>query len=440
MSNFGELSERETEILKLVATGVSNKEIAQHLNISANTVKVHLRNIFTKIGVLSRTEATLFAIENHIVNPPGNQEELSLGKQSIFSRYRWISLGITLLIFIGLITGWQLFFSNNTTETLTPQVAPVVTSVIPRWQEHMPLPEGRASMASALYENQIYLFTGEIEQGITGTSLRYDVQSDQWLPITNKPTPVTDTQAVVVAEKIYIPGGWSGDTVINTMEAYDPRTDTWEEKATLPMQRSGYALAVLDGRIYLFGGWDGEKVTDTIFSYDTVLDQWNQMTPMPVAKAYMGAIAIDNKILVVGGWDGKKTVTQTDLYIPTRDKPGDVAWYSDTPTPIPVCHITMSEMSGIVFLTGTSFIDCKDNSNPLNTPSTTQVVILSYIVQSSEWFYIEESPKEIGSCSTLISLNNNIHILGGYDNGKLLSNNQSYRTIYTTNIPFFISP
>ena len=59
----GGLSPRELEVLRLVAAGRSNKEIATSLFISENTVARHMQNIFTKLGVGSRSAATALAFK-----------------------------------------------------------------------------------------------------------------------------------------------------------------------------------------------------------------------------------------------------------------------------------------------------------------------------------------------------------------------------------------
>ena len=51
------LSKREFDVLSLIAQGLSNREIAQRLVLSVGTVKVHTRNIYSKLGVCSRTQA-----------------------------------------------------------------------------------------------------------------------------------------------------------------------------------------------------------------------------------------------------------------------------------------------------------------------------------------------------------------------------------------------
>lgn len=62
-----ELTRREIEVLKMIAAGSSNKEIASVLNISERTVKNHISNIFKKIDVSDRTQAAVFAIKNDII-------------------------------------------------------------------------------------------------------------------------------------------------------------------------------------------------------------------------------------------------------------------------------------------------------------------------------------------------------------------------------------
>ncbi len=61
------LTRRELEVLKLLAEGLFNKEIAYKLSISEKTVKNHVSNIFKKIGVFDRTQAAVYAIKNNIV-------------------------------------------------------------------------------------------------------------------------------------------------------------------------------------------------------------------------------------------------------------------------------------------------------------------------------------------------------------------------------------
>jgi DNA-binding NarL/FixJ family response regulator len=61
------LTKREIEVLKLIAEGLFNKEIAYMLAISEKTVKNHVSNIFKKINVSDRTQAAVYAIKNNLV-------------------------------------------------------------------------------------------------------------------------------------------------------------------------------------------------------------------------------------------------------------------------------------------------------------------------------------------------------------------------------------
>ena len=64
---LAQLSPRELEVLRLVAQGLSNKEIAARLGLVVGTVKIHVANIFTKLGVSDRTQALVIAVKRGII-------------------------------------------------------------------------------------------------------------------------------------------------------------------------------------------------------------------------------------------------------------------------------------------------------------------------------------------------------------------------------------
>ncbi|PCF54233.1 DNA-binding response regulator [Staphylococcus delphini] len=63
---LNKLSKRETEVLKEMAKGKTNKEIAETLFVSEKTIKTHVSHIFSKLEVTDRTQAAIYAMENHL--------------------------------------------------------------------------------------------------------------------------------------------------------------------------------------------------------------------------------------------------------------------------------------------------------------------------------------------------------------------------------------
>jgi DNA-binding NarL/FixJ family response regulator len=68
-TGLDELSEREIEVLRLIGRGLSNTEIGQELFISLATVKTHVRNVLSKLGVRDRVQAVVLAYESGLVTP-----------------------------------------------------------------------------------------------------------------------------------------------------------------------------------------------------------------------------------------------------------------------------------------------------------------------------------------------------------------------------------
>jgi DNA-binding NarL/FixJ family response regulator len=68
-ADLGRLTEREVEVLRLLATGKSNAELAGHLYVGEGTIKTHVSNVLTKLGLRDRMQAVVFAYESGLVEP-----------------------------------------------------------------------------------------------------------------------------------------------------------------------------------------------------------------------------------------------------------------------------------------------------------------------------------------------------------------------------------
>jgi DNA-binding CsgD family transcriptional regulator len=333
------LSERELEILRLVAQGKSNKEIASELFISVNTVKVHLAKIFQKIGVASRTEATLYAIEhehvenpNHaLVSPQGQvpeprvelvvpetitvekpREKLNLGQ--VVQRYWW-AFGLAILVLLGFSVVWDRgwIFPQPTPDPILAALSE------DRWKELAPMSVARANMAVTVYDNKIYVIGGETEEGVTGLSEVYDIATNTWARLPDKPTPVTNAKAVAVGGKIYVPGGMILNRVsTDRVESFNPLSNSWQVEQSLPEPNSGFALVAHEGKIYLFGGQNNKKLTRTILSFDPDTKLWKKEAELPTSISNFAVTNLANEIILVGGMDESEENLSIRRFIPNN--------------------------------------------------------------------------------------------------------------------------
>lgn len=393
------LSERETDVLRLLATGASNQQIADELHITVNTVKVHVRNIFDKLGAQTRTEATVYAIHAGLVPLPRAaldeatrraEEALATGTGVLTApasdngapsqapddaaageaatvaaplaptpargASRLLLWLAPLLVAALALTGalvWQRTQAqpapSATAAPRDPSGAPI-TTVGQRWLELSPLPTARGGLAVVAQGDSLYAIGGQTAAGVTGQVERFSLDNT-WTARQSKPTPVRDVSAAVLGGQIYVPGGCDGDgRPVDVVEVYQPSSNQWTTAAKLPRPLCGYALAAVEGKLYLVGGWDGSTYRAETLIYTPGGAGWQEGPPMPTARAYAGAAVLDGTLHVIGGSNGAPLTTHEALD-PAAETAGS-AWKTYAPLPAPRARLGAASVGRSIYALG----------------------------------------------------------------------------------------
>lgn len=375
MAEFGEpLSDREQDVLEQVMQGASNKEIAQTLHISPNTVKVHLRNIYTKLDVSSRTEASMVAVERGLIDsfslndnataiadekedeeegeeeqpltaavlsPNSNQPPTAVSQTSTVPlpaaipvpqpapitpaarRPWWLWALLVVAIIVVSVGIWEYVRRSTqpTPEITLPAAEPFAPEQLSQenWFRSLQMPQPRTDMASISIGVDLYQIGGVVDGQAADTVSVFAINTSTWRAAASKPTAVSDITAAELLE-IYVPGGLTAANQPTAIaEAYSPTTDSWRAVQSLPKPIAGGLTLANDSAIFLFGGWDGDRYLNDAYIYDPISDAWGALAPMKHARAHAAGGLINGLFYVVGGFDGTNALDICEVYDPLAD-------------------------------------------------------------------------------------------------------------------------
>jgi DNA-binding CsgD family transcriptional regulator/N-acetylneuraminic acid mutarotase len=423
------------DIVRLLATGATNQQIARELIISVNTVKVHLRNIYAKLEVASRTEATMVAVRQGWVQVPRPDDEIEEATLEATSSpgprgpERWprvplakrISLvAASLLALMVLFLPQVLQGRGNGTDTdpiggVFP-TAPGPSSST-RWRTRAQMPTPRTGLALVASEGLIYAIGGVSNDGVTAKVEVYDPQADAWTTRQSKPTAVGFISAVEVGGRIYVPGGFDGGVQPrDILEVYDPVQDSWEVRAPIPKPLGAYGLAAYNDRIYLFGGRNEGTYVSSVYSYEPVSDLWEELEPMKQARGFLSASALENRIYVVGGYDDVTEFDTCDVYDPST-----AAWTDCSPMGAARGGLSVVPVRGQLYAIGggmAGYLAFNERYDPrLDTWNRFETPVIE------QW-------RGLGSAFVYPHL----YAIGGW-NGGFLSTNEAYQALYQIVLP-----
>lgn len=442
------LSDRELVVIEGLVAGSTNRQIAQNLDISPNTVKVHVRNIFTKLEASSRTEAATIAIQRGLVSVPlldaePSQQQpaeqtgtipsvLSTGADNgateqtrSFRGFSWGWIVFILILLAGLIIGaltgnWLGSDDSASAQptSASPEEGSSTQEVVEqlgntRWFTSEALPRARANMALASVGLDLYLIGGEVEAGVINLVDIFETDSGEWQSASAKPTAVSETSAAVLLGEVYVPGGRLSDgRPTAVVESYSPANNAWRPVSPLPYPIAG-GLILSDGNtLYFVGGWDGEQFLADAHVYDPIEDRWSSLPPMAHARANAAGGVVADRLYVIGGQDGEQDLALCEYF-----DPGESAWFE-----CPTMNLPRSSASAAPLANRYLYVIGGKSDNEHSFGEVLDI-------HSDRWEQVEMPMPENSTIWTGLgaaAVESRLFVLGGWQDGEIVSDSYVY--------------
>ena len=372
MSEHIALSERELEVLRLVAAGASNNEIAHKLIISPNTVKVHVRNIYSKLGVLSRTDASMEAIRRGLITVPGMAVAVVKQPEPVFepdSAPTLIEPAEELLLNDEITANEAPSVEIESLIAPAPEPTPVaepapIVAIAPEQSTvqpaitHVAIPRRIALLISALLA---VLVVGVLVIGLivvrggnptitpTANATVLPRVEDVWKPLAAVPQPLRDAAGTLYGDdEIYLTGGTTSAGVSAATWRYTLSSGRWDSRAPKPTPATSVRGSVIRNQLYVPGGVDGSGTPlSTLEIYDFAADTWRSGPALPAPRAAAMVTEIDGELYVFGGHDGTNPVATTFIFNLDTNQ-----WREGEPLPLPLRDAAIAQNPEGVFIVG----------------------------------------------------------------------------------------
>lgn len=375
-----QLSERERQILTLLADGATNQQIAHNLGISINTVKVHVRNIFGKVGAASRTEATVYAIRHGLVqvadvppaaasaaaptandassapvappasaaaptaptpvtlapaeqtrppspapSPAAPAQRSMLGHPSLVAAIIGV-VGLLLAVVLFSVLNPSSVFNQNTATNAAPTSAPAATTA----------GDTAAAPTAVPPANNATL-------PLNPAGPEFSWQQLDEPPVNTSAAATTNLQGLLL-----VIGGTTPNGTTRDAWRYDPDNEAWRPIAPRPIAASFAHAAELNGLVYVPGGAIAPNdVSAALDVYDPRTDSWQTAATMPAPRSGYALASLNGLLYLFGGFDGEDYHDNVWQYDPVAD-----AWRELAPMPEPRAFGSAAVSGGRIVLVG----------------------------------------------------------------------------------------